>query len=180
MSSRTFSATGLILRRSQVGESDRIINILTQEYGKITCVAKGVRKMKSTKRAFVEPGNIVNAFFVKTQSMPLMTQATLAQDCSLMPMTLDKFRQLTQILEIYDRLFVEDELDHHVYQRAVKIRDHIVESTASAGKVRAHLDILISDLGYQPPKESEYTTISDYMAALSDRPLRSFEYLTVK
>lgn len=180
MPSRTFSTTGLVLKRSQVGESDRIVHMLTQEYGKITCVAKGVRKMKSSKRAFIEPGNLIKAFCVSTQSLPLLTQATLEQDCSSMPQTLDKFKQLTQILEIYDRLFVEQELDDHVYKRALHIRGHIINSTASNGIIRGHLDTLIADLGYQPPQESKYDTISDYMAALSDKPLRSFDFLTIK
>lgn len=180
MSSRTFSTTALILKRSQVGESDRVVSLLSQEFGKFTCIAKGVRKLKSTKRAFLEPGNIVKAFFVSTHTMPLLTQATLEEDCSKMPPTLDKFRQLTQILEIYERLFVEEEVDNFVFSRAMTIRDHIIHSTASAGKVRAHLDKLIADLGYQSPQESNYNSISDYMAALSDRPLKSFDYLTVK
>lgn len=180
MSARNFTTTGLVLKRTQVGETDRIISLLTQDYGKLTCVAKGVRKLKSSKRAFLEPGNIVNAYCIKTQSMPLLTQATLETDCSQMPLTLDKLRQLTQVLEIYERLFVEDELDERIYARAILIRNHVINSTATNGKIRAHLDKLIAELGYQPPQESKYTNISDYIAALSDRPLRSFDYLTVK
>lgn len=180
MPRNTFSTTGLVLRRNKVGETDRIISLLTQEHGKISCVAKGVRKITSSKRAFLEPGNIVKAFLVKTNSLPLLTQAVLEEDCSKMSPTLDKFRQLSQVLEIYERLFVEQELDEHVYDRAMLIRDHIVNSSASNGSIRGHLDIIVAELGYQSPKESKYSSISDYISALSDQPMRSFEFLTVK
>lgn len=180
MSRGTFSTTGLVLKRSNVGESDRIVHLLTKDYGKLVCVAKGVRKVTSTKRAFLEPGNLIKGFFVTTKSMPLMTQATLDQDCSKMPATLDKFRQLTQILEIFERLFVEVELDDELYKRVLIIRAHVMAADAHPGKIRAHLNYLISELGFQDPKLSTYTSISDYVAALSDRPLNSFDYLSVK
>ena len=49
MKTRTFSTKGIVLKRVNVGETERSINLLTQEYGKMTCVAKGVRKIKSSK-----------------------------------------------------------------------------------------------------------------------------------
>ena len=180
MRQRTFSTTGLVLRRSKVGETDRIISLLTQEHGKISCVAKGVRKITSSKRAFLEPGNIVKVFLVKTNSLPLLTQATLDDDCSKMPATLDKFRQLSQVLEIYERLFVEQELDEDVYDRAMLIREYIINSSGSNGQIRSHLDKIIACLGYQSPKDSKYHSISDYISALSDQPMRSFDFLSVK
>ena len=48
---------GLVLRESAVGESDKLLTVLTAEHGKITLRAKGVRNMKSKNlslgRAFV-------------------------------------------------------------------------------------------------------------------------------
>jgi DNA repair protein RecO (recombination protein O) len=45
--SRTYKATGINLKSIPLGESDRILTILTQEYGLIRAVAPGVRKPKS-------------------------------------------------------------------------------------------------------------------------------------
>ena len=66
--SRSFNADGIVLKRNKVGETDRVISLLTQEYGKLVAVAKGVRKLSSSKRAFLEPGNLVKAYFIKTKS----------------------------------------------------------------------------------------------------------------
>ncbi|MGD1701983.1 DNA repair protein RecO [Dapis sp. BLCC M229] len=44
---RTYKATGINLKAMPLGESDRLLTILTQEYGLIRVVAPGVRKQKS-------------------------------------------------------------------------------------------------------------------------------------
>jgi len=180
MKTRTFSIKGIVLKRINVGETDRIINLLTQEYGKMTCVAKGVRKIKSSKRAFLEPGNVIDAFLVKTKSLPILTQATLIDSCSKMKQTLGSFRQLSQMLEIFEKLFVEQELEQEIFFKALNLRKKIATSTASGKFVRETLSEIITDLGFQHPQESKYNTISDYISALSDRKMKSFDYLNVK
>lgn len=45
--------TGIVLRRTNYGETDRILNILTPE-GKISAIAKGVRKTKSKLAGGIE------------------------------------------------------------------------------------------------------------------------------
>lgn len=42
-----FRTEAIILRRTNYGEADRIINFLTPEHGKVSAIAKGVRRSKS-------------------------------------------------------------------------------------------------------------------------------------
>ncbi len=180
MKSNTFSTKGIVLKRVNVGETDRIINLLTQEYGKMTCVAKGVRKLKSSNRAYLEPGNLIKAFMIQTKSLPLLTQATLIDDCSRMKQTLGSFRQLSQMLEIFEKLFVEQELEPEIFAKALELRKKISSSTASGSYIKEALTEIITGLGFQDPKDSKYLTITDYISALSDRKMKSFDYLNVK
>ena len=43
----TYSDEGIVLRRIDYGESDRILTVLTLEHGKIGVIARGVRKSQS-------------------------------------------------------------------------------------------------------------------------------------
>ena len=180
MNTRSFSTIGIVLKRVNVGETDRIVNILTQEFGKITVVAKGVRKMASTKRAFLEPGNIIQAYLIKTKSLPLLTQAKLIADCSKMEQSLQAFRQLTQLLEIYEKLFVEVEIESDIYASLLSLRKQIILGKAPAIKVRDILGEVIVKMGFQQPTESKYRTITQYIQALSDSKINSYNYLRVK
>jgi DNA repair protein RecO (recombination protein O) len=44
---QTFRTEAIILRRTNYGEADRILNVLTPDRGKLSAIAKGVRKAKS-------------------------------------------------------------------------------------------------------------------------------------
>ncbi len=45
--SKTYKATGINLKTQGLGESDKIVTILTQEFGLIRAVAPGARKHNS-------------------------------------------------------------------------------------------------------------------------------------
>jgi DNA repair protein RecO (recombination protein O) len=44
---RNISTEGIVLRKIDFNEADRIVSVLTPELGKIDCVAKGARRLKS-------------------------------------------------------------------------------------------------------------------------------------
>lgn len=176
MPEKSFVTPAIVLNRKDIGESDRIVILLTEKKGKLACIAKGVRKIKSSKRAYLEPGNLIKAFLVNTKSMPLLTQATLINDASAAKKDLKAIRQLIQILEIFDQLFVEEELEANLFKQILQIRQLVLQQ-ALASKIQTALNNLIVSLGYQNPKDSKYQSISDYVAALSDRKMKSFTYL---
>ncbi len=180
MDSRTLTTTGIVLKRKNIGETDRLVSLLTADYGKIMVVAKGIRKLNSSKGAYLEPGNFVKAFLINTKSMPLLTQAMLLEDCGSMEQSLPNLRALSQLLEIFEKLFVEEKIEPHTYALVLKLRKQIITNQVSPKHMRALLGQLINSLGYQHPQESKYDTISDYISALTDKPMNSYEFLMVK
>lgn len=177
--SKNFIVPGLVLKRNKVGETDRIVTLLTQERGKIVAVAKGVRKLTSSKRAALEPGNIVKAYLIKTKSLPLLTQAKLLDDCSEVRGQLTDIRRLTQFLEILEKLFVEDEIEIRVYEEILSLREKLIKRQISNKHIQQQLSVIITHLGYQPLSETKHTSILAYVSELVDRPMRSFEYLMI-
>src|SRR5437868_6073696 len=103
----SFSTQALVLKRVDAGEVDRILTIFTPDQGKLTCVAKGVRRMSSTQRAYLEPGNHVTVFVTQTRGLPLITQTRLISDFASNKKDLQSIKKLAQVLEIIDRLFPE-------------------------------------------------------------------------
>lgn len=177
--SKSFSAQALVLSHRKVGETDRLTTLLTQAHGKITVVAKGVRKMTSSKKAVVEPGNIITAFCIETKSMPLLTQTKLHYDCMEIRTSLQKMRQLSQLLEIVDRLFVNEELEEALFDHVLAIRHLIVSPKPTKTNVLTELDTLLVALGYQPLAETKHHSVLDYVAEITERPMKSWDFLTV-
>lgn len=177
---RTFNTSGIVLKRKKLGETDRLVTILTQEHGKLLSVAKGVRKLDSSKRAFLEPGNYVQAHLVVTKSLPLLIQAKLLEDCAAIRISLVEIRKLTQFLEVLEKLFVEEELEDNLFEQILSLRRGIAQQTLNNGQIKAGLGQIIQKLGYRHPNETDYDSILDYVSELADRPMHSFEYLATK
>lgn len=168
----------VVLKRSNVGETDRVITLFTQKHGKIVSIAKGCRNLHSSRLSTLEPGNLVDAYFLPTKGLPILTQTQLINDFVQTKQSLKKMKQLLQVLEIVDALSVEDE-NTPVFVRLTKILEAL-NSFPIFRAIRSELSALIEEFGFQPLVETQYQTISEYVATLSDKNLKSFEFLTIR
>jgi len=57
--------TAIVLSRTDYGEADRILTLLTPEYGKLRLLAKGVRRVKSKLAGGIELFSVSHITFVK-------------------------------------------------------------------------------------------------------------------
>ncbi len=57
--------TSIILGRTDYGEADRILTLLTPEYGKLSLLAKGVRRVKSKLAGGIELFSVSEITFIK-------------------------------------------------------------------------------------------------------------------
>jgi DNA repair protein RecO len=64
----TIVTQGIVLRRTNYGEADRIVQFLTPDQGKISVVAKGVRRLKSKMAGGVELFSVSSLSFIKGRS----------------------------------------------------------------------------------------------------------------
>ncbi|HYH74320.1 MAG TPA: DNA repair protein RecO [Candidatus Saccharimonadales bacterium] len=62
---RQLVTTAIILKRTDYGEADRILTLLTPEYGKLALLAKGVRKVKSKLAGGIELFSVSEITFIK-------------------------------------------------------------------------------------------------------------------
>lgn len=62
---KQFVTKGIILSRIDYGEADRIITLLTPDYGKLSLMAKGVRRIKSKLAGGIELFSVSNITFIQ-------------------------------------------------------------------------------------------------------------------
>ncbi|MEM9156074.1 MAG: DNA repair protein RecO [Cyanobacteria bacterium J06642_2] len=81
-SERTYRATGINLKSMPLGESDRIVTLLTKEFGLVRVVAKGSRKPKSALGGRTEPFVVNNLLIARGRSLDRISQAETARSFS--------------------------------------------------------------------------------------------------
>ena len=71
---RVYSDKGVVLRTYKLGESDRIVVLLTEANGKVRAVAKGVRKTKSRFGSRLEPLSHVSVLLYRGRELDVVNQ----------------------------------------------------------------------------------------------------------
>ncbi len=107
---------GIVLRTHKLGESDRIVSILTRQHGKVRAVAKGVRKTKSRFGARLEPPTHLQLLFYEGRELDIVTQAESIDHFRAIRDDLDRLTRAVSMLEACDQLGLEGEPNPALYQ----------------------------------------------------------------
>jgi DNA repair protein RecO (recombination protein O) len=71
---RLYRDDAVVLRVQKLGESDRIITLLTRRHGRVRAVAKGVRRTTSRFGARLEPFGYVDVQFAQARTLDVISQ----------------------------------------------------------------------------------------------------------
>lgn len=75
MASRTYRAEAIVLKTIDFGETDRILTLLTRHFGKVSVVAKGIRKPTSRLAGHAEPLTHATYSLARGRNLDVLTGA---------------------------------------------------------------------------------------------------------
>ena len=105
---RSYLTQAIVLGHIEYGEADRILKLFTFEQGKITAIAKGVRKIRSRKAGHLEPFTRVNLFLAKGRNMDIITQAETIDPYMGLRQDLQRVAFASYVVEVLDRFTYEE------------------------------------------------------------------------
>ncbi|GIS84088.1 MAG: hypothetical protein CM1200mP16_03880 [Nitrospina sp.] len=88
-----YKTRAIVLKSINLSESDRLVTFLTENSGKIKCVAKGARKVKNQFWGSLEPMSQVNLIYFgkENQNLYRLNQADIIDSSQLSAKILKKF-----------------------------------------------------------------------------------------
>ncbi len=109
----------MVLRTIKLGESDRILTLLTQTRGKVRAVAKGARKPGSRFAARLEPAGHAALQLYEGRELDVVTQAESLDVFHGLRDRYDTFTQAMAMLEAVDNVAQERERNIPLYRLLV-------------------------------------------------------------
>lgn len=106
---------GIILKRKNYGEADRILTVFTLQKGKITILARGIRKITSRRAGNVELLNQVVMYLHPGKNFYLLTEATAVETYQDIKGNLAVSTYAYHIIELVNRLLPENVTERLVY-----------------------------------------------------------------
>jgi len=140
---------GVVLRTIRLGESDRIVTLVTQGHGKVRAVAKGVRKTKSRFGGRLEPTSHVSLLLYEGRELDIVTQAEALDHFRVIREDLDRVRRATAMLEAVDQMAQERQPSTRLYQMLVGALRALSASNAPLLVPAFFLKLLALE-GFQP------------------------------
>jgi DNA repair protein RecO (recombination protein O) len=99
---RVYSVDAITLRRTNLGEKDRIVTLFTRERGKLSTVAKGARGPKSRLAGLTEPFTQFRGLLSHGQSLHVLTQGEVRNAYLHVRSDLFRVAYASHCLEIVD------------------------------------------------------------------------------
>lgn len=150
---RVYRTDGVILKRSDWGEADRMITVFTPGLGKIRAVAPGARKPQSRKSGHLELFTHGTYVLARGRTFDKITQAATLEYYPRFRESLDRVSCVSLAAELIDRFLEEHDENAPLYELLLKtlaILDDPAESPNPFLALRFFEVRALGLLGYQP------------------------------
>lgn len=147
---RVYRTEAVILRRSDVGETDRLITLYTPHYGRLRVIAKGVRKPTSKLAGHLELFTHSNVLIAHGQNLDIITQAETLH--AWLPMRDDLIRMTfaSYLAELVDQFAEDHSSNLSLYQLFLSALDQVA-TTPYLDLLARYFELhLLALVGYQP------------------------------
>jgi len=147
---RSYHAQAVVIGHIEFGEADRILRLFTYEKGKISAIAKGVRKIHSRKAGHLEPFTRVNLFLAKGRNLDIITQAEIIESYNGLREDLERIGQAAYVVEVLDRFTYEEGQNIGLFRLLVMTLSNL-EKYINTETVIHYYEIRLLDLlGFRP------------------------------
>lgn len=143
----TFGTEGIIVKRKNFGEADRILTVITPFKGKISVLAKGVRRITSRRGGNVELLNQVKLHIFQGSGLGVLTEAESLQTFPKIKNDLILSSYGSHVAELADRLSAENQPNPAVYNLLLIVLT-LLEKEPRQVFIRAYEVKLLTSLGF--------------------------------
>ena len=116
MINQKYKATGIVLKGSSLKENDRLVTVLTPEYGLIRAVAPGAKKYKSQLRGRTELFVINDLIIIKGRSLDKIIQADTLYTYPGLSRDIGKLATAQYLAELSLALAVDEQPQPELYE----------------------------------------------------------------
>jgi len=175
-----YRVSAFILRRSNVGEADKILTIFSKKIGKLRVIAKGIRKISSRRGPHVDLFNEVSMMLHHGKTMDIVTEVTTIKTYRTGLSTWIRMRAAYLVVEILDKL-VPEHVEHQDIYATLHETLGIIE-TVEEQKIDVILlsfcNEVLMTLGFLSP-DKHFLTLSQgvsFIERIAERKIKTAKF----
>lgn len=154
--SKSIKTEAVVLKKKDLLNKDVLISFFTQDLGRLTVFAKGVKKITSRRSPHLQTGNLINILISNKNDQYYLQESQLISGFSELKKIDNNVKQLYSFLFVLDRILPEQQKETKIYNltkfflidlsKSPKSNTIIVEYLTKAMKLMGYLDKNISQV----------------------------------
>lgn len=147
---RVYRTEGVVLRRHDLGETDRILTLYTRDHGKVRAVAKGIRKPTSRKAGHLELFMRADLLIARGRTLDIVTQAEMVDGYQALRTDLVRATYAAHFVELLDAFTEEADVSLALYRLLINGL-HWLSVTDDLQRTARYYELsLLEVAGYRP------------------------------
>ena len=136
--------------RKNYGEADRILSVYTRDHGRVSLMAKGIRRPKSRKRGHVEIFSLLKFSANTGHGIDLMTEAEIIDDFVEIRKNLSKVSLAYYFMEVVGKITHEHEKNPELYNLILVSLNKLKNGSGFKKLRHEFIQNLLTIMGYWP------------------------------
>ena len=149
-----YETQALILNTHKYGDTSIICSLFTKDYGKISIISKGARKIKNPNQAILQPLNFIdlNFYFKPQRNIQILKEASINKHFFNIKKSYQKFLYSFHIIDIINQICKVENPNHIIFRLSKKILKYINQNNEKLIPIYFIFFLLqlLKYLGYQP------------------------------
>jgi DNA repair protein RecO (recombination protein O) len=146
-----YKANAIVLRRINLGETDKILTLLCRETGKLSAVAKGARRGTSKLSGATELFTYSRLLLAVGKSLDIVSQCEIKESFPQLRTDLSRLTRATYLCELTDRLVEEREPNPEVFDLLLSALYLLQRAEDNADVIVHAFELhLLAERGYTP------------------------------
>ena len=141
----------IILKKQNTNEYDQLVTCYTQEFGKITAIAKSILKPNSIQAMHLDVFNLVDFDLINGRSLPIITGAQVENSNLELKNSLSALAIGYFFIEVIDKIFFDYQRDDSIWDFLNRLLKNLNDKNSNLKELLSlNKKELVSILGYAP------------------------------
>lgn len=148
--SKLYSDEGIVLARRNFGEADRILSIYSKNHGRISAIAKGIRRLTSRKRGHLEVFSYVNFQIADGHGIGILTEVETVNSFEKVRKDLKKVSLAYFFTEVIGKITHEHERNDGIFELTLNYLEKLQLETRLRSLRMSFILELLTITGFWP------------------------------
>lgn len=140
----------IVLRRQDIGEHDAWVVLLSRERGKLSAMARGVKRPRSKLAALTQRFTLARFHLIEGRKMVILDQGAVEESFYALREDLWRMAYATYLCELVDRAVTGEEASPEVFDLLAATLHQLLQAEDAAALVHSFELRLLALLGYEP------------------------------